>query len=629
MRAVPLSLVAACVFAALPARAAEYHLTISENTVNKSGAVARGMTINGTIPGPTLRWREGEDVTIKVTNRLKEDSSIHWHGMILPFRMDGVPKISFPGIKPGQTFTYRFRVKQAGTYWYHSHSGVQEQSGVYGSIVIEPRKRVHRYDRDIVVVLSDWSDTDAKRILANLKRESDYYNRNKRTLVGLIGELRRGRKNAREVIKDRLEWGQMRMDPTDIADVTGATYTYLINGQSPKQNWTSVFKPGERVRIRFINGSAMTYFDVKIPGLRMTVVQADGQNVQPVKVDEIRIAVAETYDVIVEPKTRVAYTIFARSMDRSGYARATLAIRKGLSAAIPPLGKRPILGMDAMMGHGGHGMSSSGSGSSMPGMDHSKMGHGSPTTPPAGTPKSTTMDHSKMGHGGSTMPRTAAPKSRPIDHSKMGHAGGSAVQSKRPSPTAMDHSKMGHGSSGMKPSGAAKPKQTDMDHSKMGHNMGSDRNGSGGGAKPVSKLQYSQLRALTPNEDTRAPEREIVLRLTGSMERYFWTINGKKFSEAEPIRLRLGERVRFTFINTTMMDHPMHLHGMWMNLVNGAGARFSPKKHTISVGPGETIKADITVDAPGEWAFHCHLLYHMDTGMFRKVVVARSQASAN
>ena len=563
MKIIPLGLIAASVFAALPASAAEYHLTISERTVNKTGKTARGMTINGSIPGPTLRWREGEDVTIKVTNRLKEDSSIHWHGMILPFRMDGVPKISFPGIKPGQTFTYRFKVQQSGTYWYHSHSGVQEQSGVYGSIVIEPRKRVHRYDRDVVVVLSDWSDTDAKRILANLKRESDYYNRNKRTVVGLIGELRRGRKSAREIIKNRLEWGQMRMDPTDIADVTGATYTYLVNGQSPKQNWTSVFKPGERVRLRFINGSAMTYFDVKIPGLSMTVIQADGQNIQPVKVDEIRIAVAETYDVIVEPKSRAAYTIFARSMDRSGYARATLAIRKGLAAAIPPLGKRPVLGMDAMMGHGGHTMSSGGSGSTMSGMDHSKMGQGSGTMAPAAKPKSTTMDHSKMGHGGGSTPPTKAPKSATMDHSKMGHGGGTAASTATPKPTAMDHSKMGHGSAGTKMAGETKPKQAGMDHSKMGHSMGTDRKGAGSGEKPATKLQYSQMRALTPNEDTRAPGREIVLRLTGSMERYFWTINGKKFSEAEPIRLRLGERVRFTFINTTMMDHPMHLHGMW------------------------------------------------------------------
>ncbi len=576
---------------ASPATAGEYSLSIAEQAVTISGKTARGMTINGQIPGPTLRWREGEDVTIKVTNRMDVDTSIHWHGMILPYRMDGVPMISFAGIKPGQTFTYKFRVKQAGTYWYHSHSGVQEQSGVYGSIVIEPRKRARRYDRDVVIVLSDWSDTNAMRILANLKRRSDYYNVRKRTLVGLLRDLRDRRKKSRDVVADRMDWGRMRMDPTDIADVTGATYTYLVNGQSPARNWTTLFKPGERIRLRFINGSAMTYFDVKIPGLTMTVVQADGQNVRPVQVKEFRIAVAETYDVIVEPKGRSAYTIFARSMDRSGYARGTLAIRQGLSAVIPPLGKPPVLTMSAM-GHGAHGGSSGGSGS-MPGMDHSKMGHGMPAKPTPRTAKPDTMDHSKMGHSAPAKSMTRAAKPDTVDHSKMGH-GMSTVRGAK--------SAVGADARAMKSSGPS---------------------------AVHDKLLYAHLRALTPNEDTRPAGRVIVLRLTGSMERYFWTINDKKFSDAKPIMLRLGERVRFTFINETMMDHPMHLHGMWMNIDNGAGPRLSPKKHTISVGPGQTVNADITVDAPGEWAFHCHLLFHMETGMFRKVVVARSQASVN
>ena len=601
MRAIPLSLVTAVILSTLPAFAGEYRLTIADRDMNITGKKARGMTINGTIPGPTLRWREGEEVTIRVTNRLKEDTSIHWHGLILPYRMDGVPGISFPGIKPGQTFTYRFKVQQAGTYWYHSHSGVQEQSGVYGSIVIEPRKRVQRYDRDVVVLLSDWSDTNAKRILANLKRESDYYNTNKRTLVGLIRELREGRRKPSAIIKDRLEWGRMRMDPTDIADVTGATYTYLMNGQSPGRNWTALFKPGERVRLRFINGSAMSYFDVKIPGLVMTVVQADGQNVKPVRVNEFRIAVAETYDVIVEPKDRSAYTIFARSMDRSGFARGTLATRQGLTAPIPPLGKRPVLNMDAM-GHAVHGMSSGGK-RMEPGMDHSKMGSGTTAKSMGGGAKPTTMDRHKMGQGSSAKPMTGAMKPGAMDHSRMGNPASRMPMTPTAKPSAMEHAKMGSGS------GAAGGKAATS-------------------ANPIhAKLKYAHLRALTPNQDTRAPGREIVLRLTGSMERYFWTINGKKFSEAKPIQLRLGERVRITFINETMMDHPMHLHGMWMNIVNGAGARLSPKKHTISVGPGKTVSADVTVDAAGEWAFHCHLLYHMDTGMFRKVVVAGAQAS--
>jgi CopA family copper-resistance protein len=523
------------------AQAATYDLTIEKKTVNVTGRDREAMTVNGQVPGPTLRFKEGEDVTINVTNKMDVDSSIHWHGILLPYQMDGVPGISFPGIKPGESFTYRFTVRQNGTYWYHSHSGLQEQAGVYGAIVIDAaRKEPYRYDREYVVLLSDWTDEKPETILSNLKKKSDYYNYNQRTLGTFFDDAKKQGFGA--AMRNRLDWGEMRMAPTDIADVTG--YTFLVNGKNPKQNWTALFKPGERVRLRFINGSAMSYFDVRIPGLKMTVVQADGNNVLPTPVDEFRIAVAETYDVIVHPREDKAFTIFAQSMDRSGAARGTLAPRAGMSAAVPKLSPRALLTMaDMGMAHGG--------------MDHADMGQ-------AGMP----------GMNDTNMP-------------------------------GMDHSKMGPKSDYAAGSGLA-PKST----------------------KGSKFLVYGDLRAMRPHKDFRKPDREIELRLTGNMERYFWSINGKKYSQAKPIRLKYGERVRFKFVNQTMMAHPMHLHGMWMQLDNGTG-RFSPLKHVVSVAPGMTLNVDVPVDAIGEWAFHCHLLYHMATGMFRKIIVEKQSAAVN
>ncbi|MQA67383.1 MAG: copper resistance system multicopper oxidase [Alphaproteobacteria bacterium] len=522
----------------VPAAAGTYSLTIEKKTVNFTGRDREAMTINGQVPGPTLRFKEGEDVTIHVTNKLDVDSSIHWHGFILPYQMDGVPGISFPGIKPGETFTYRFKVRQSGTYWYHSHSGMQEQQGMYGPVIIEPVKREpYRYDRDYVVMLSDWSDQSPHAILSNLKKKSDYYQYGQRTLGAFLDDA--AEKGFGAALRDRLEWGEMRMAPTDIADVAG--YAFLTNGRTAAQNWTGLFRPGERVRLRFINGSAMSYFDVRIPGLKMTVVQADGNDVLPMPVDEFRIAVAETYDVIVQPKEDRAYTIFAQSMDRAGAARGTLAPREGMVVEVPPLSPRPQLTMADM------------------GASHGDMDH--------------------AGHG-------AAP-------------GGGA---------------------------GADPH--------AGHVMGPmSEYVPGSGLAPVRKagekfLVYGDLRAMRPYAGYRKPDREIELKLTGNMERYFWSINGKKYSEAEPIRLKYGERVRFKFVNTTMMAHPMHLHGMWMQLDNGTG-RFSPLKHVVNVAPGMTLNVDVPVDAEGEWAFHCHLMYHMATGMFRKIIVEKQSAAAN
>jgi CopA family copper-resistance protein len=509
-----------------PALAATYDLVIDETPVNLTGHAATATTINGTVPGPTLHWREGEQVTIRVTNRMDRPTSLHWHGILLPYTMDGVPGVSFSGIAPGQTFTYRFTVAQSGTYWYHGHTGTQEQSGLYGPLVISPKTaEPYAYDRDYVVMLSDWTDEDPERVMARLKKDPDYYNHHRRTVGDFLHDAMR--EGLAAAVADRVAWGRMRMGPTDIADVTGATYTYLMNGKPPRVGWTGLYAPGERVRLRVINGSSMTFFDVRVPGLSMTVVEADGQDVEPVTVDEMRLGVAETYDVIVTPKDAAAYTIFAEAMDRSGYARGTLATRTGASAPIPERRPPPVRAMSDMPGMKMAGMAMKGM--SMKGMDRSGM----------------------------AMPAADGELARPG---------------------------LGLGDSGRR------------------------------------VLTYADLRARTPFYDARPPDREIELHLTGDMVRYMWSFDGKKYSEALPITLKEGERVRVVLVNDTMMEHPIHLHGMWMQLENGNGA-YSPRKHTIIVRPGERVSALVTADAPGQWAFHCHLLYHMEAGMFRKVVV--------
>ncbi len=534
-----------------------FDLTIGEASVNITGRQAPATLVNQLLPGPVLRWQQGDTVTLRVRNTLRAPTSIHWHGVRSPANMDGVPALSFKGIEPGETFTYRIPLPehQTGTYWYHSHSGFQEQTGLYGAIIIEPRGGYReRFERDYVVLLSDWSDTDPKQIVSNLKFQSDYYNFHQRTVGTFFADV--SRKGLGATVVDRLEWGRMRMSPTDIADVTGATYTYLLNGAGPNSNWTGLFRPGERVRLRFVNASSMTFFDVRIPDLPMQVVQADGNDVEPVPVDEFRIGVAETYDVIVQPGNG-AYTIFAQSEDRTGFARGTLAPRPGMAGPIPPMDPRPIRTM-ADMG--------------MAGMEH-------------GRSRISGMDHASM-------PR-------------------------------MDHSAMGHGSmAGMDMSDHwPKEGQVGVDNVAM---MPMDRikepgDGLDGNGRRV--LTYPMLRARERGADPRPPSREITLHLTGNMQRYMWGFDGKKFSEAEPIHLRLGERVRFTLINDTMMEHPIHLHGLWSELENGQG-EYRPYKHTVIVKPGEKLSYLVTADTSGVWAYHCHLLYHMEMGMFRTVVVA-------
>lgn len=535
-------------FASLAANAGEYDISVDRVQIDTGDFVKEGIGYNGASPGPILRFKEGEEVTINVTNNLDEMTSIHWHGLILPYQQDGVPGISFPGIKPGETFTYNFPIVQAGTYWFHSHSGFQEPNGAYGAIVIEPEGREpFRYDREYVVQLTDKHPHSGDRIMRNLKMSADYYNRQQQTVGDFIEES--GDKGFMATLMDRMMWGDMRMMKADIEDVQG--FTALINGKGPEQNWTGLFEKGDRVRLRFINSSAMTYFDVRIPGLEMTVVQADGNNVQPVNVDEFRIGVAETYDVIVRIRDEHAYTIFAESMGRSGFARGTLAPAEGMVADVPEMRDAPLLTMADMAGHRDHG-----------GMDHGSMDQG---------------DMAGMDDGGMNRDDMAG-----MDHSGMNHGGDSAL------PEDPFYAK----GSGLIPTA------------------------SNGG----KFLSYADLKAQKPLYEDREPTREIEMRLTGNMERYEWSINDVKYEDADPVVLQYGERVRFKFVNETMMTHPMHLHGMWSILDVGAD-KWNPIKHVISVAPATTVYMETEVDAPGEWAFHCHLSYHAASGMFRKIVV--------
>jgi CopA family copper-resistance protein len=540
----------------------DFDLRIAETPMNFTGSPRMAVTVNGTIPAPALRWREGDTVTLRVANALDEDTSIHWHGILLPANMDGVPGLSFDGIRPGETYVYRFRVRQSGTYWYHSHSGFQEQGGVYGPLLIEPREpEPFQYDREHVVMLSDWTDENPDRVFAKLKKQSDYYNFRQRTVGDLVRVIREHGFGA--TLAERAAWGEMRMSPADLADVTGYTYTYLMNGHAPAGNWTGLFRPGEKVRLRFINGAAMTYFDVRIPGLKMTVVAADGQYVHPVTVDEFRIAVAETLDVIVEPSGQEAFTIFAQAMDRTGYAAGTLAVRQGLQTEVPALDPRPLLTV-ADMGH-----------------DMSAMGQAAKPADP---------------HAGHTMPGQQPPAADP----RAGHAM-SAMGGMQTHPA----SEKGNPLVDM---------QTMMPLSKL------DDPGIGLRDNGRRVLTYGDLTNLFADPDGRDPGRTVELHLTGHMARFAWSFNGVKFSDAEPVRLTYGERLRIVLVNDTMMTHPIHLHGMWSDVEDDAG-QFHLRKHTVDMPPGSRRSVRVTADALGRWAFHCHLLYHMEAGMFREVRV--------
>jgi len=540
-----------------------FDLTVGRSGVRIDGRQGPAITINGQLPAPLLRWREGDEVVLRVHNTLDEDTSIHWHGLILPFQMDGVPGVTFPGIRPGETFEYRFPVRQAGTYWYHSHSGLQEQLGHYGPIVIDPAGTDPvDHDREYVIVLSDYTFEGPERVFDRLMKSSDTYNFQQRTVPDFFADA--AEQGLGQALRDRLMWGRMRMNPTDISDVTAATLDYLVNGHGPGDNWTGLFNPGERVRLRFINASAMTIFNVRFPDLPMTVVQADGLNVQPVEVGEFQFGPAETYDVIVQPDADRAFTLMCESIDRSGFARATLAPRPGMTAPVPPLRPRPTLTMrDMGMDHGAM---------SGDGMDHGSAGHGA-------------MDHGAMGHG--TMDAASQ---------RHDHPAGPGVVNLAEAPA----SRLGEPGAGLEDAG---------------HKV----------------LVYTDLKSLDPNPDTRPPGRELEVHLTSNMERYMWSFDGVRFSEVvDPIVFHEGERVRLTMVNDTMMPHPIHLHGMFFDVVTGdTQDRHKPRKHTITVKPGEKLSVDITADAVGDWAFHCHLLYHMHAGMFQVVSVLPGEAPAH
>ncbi|WP_312761737.1 copper resistance system multicopper oxidase [Stutzerimonas balearica] len=548
----------------------EFDLTIDSMSVDFTGKRRTAMAINGSIPGPLLRWREGDTVTLRVRNRLPHDTSIHWHGILLPANMDGVPGFSFAGIAPDGMYEYRFKVKQSGTYWYHSHSAFQEQLGVYGPLIIDPEEpEPFAYDRDYVVFLSDWTDESPARVLAKLKKRSDYYNQGRRTLGDFIDDV--ADNGWTDTISERWAWAKMNMSPTDLADISGATYTYLLNGQAPDGNWTGLFQPGERIRLRLINGSAMSYFDFRIPGLKLTVVAADGQNVEPVQVDEVRLAVAETLDVIVEPDgSQDAYTLFAQSMDRSGFARGTLAVRDGLQAPVPEPDPRPELSMEDM-GHGDH------------------AAHGQAAAP-------VQSDDPHAGHGD-------------MNHGAMNQG-------------QMDHAAMGHGTSGsgMQAHPASETDNPLVDMQTMMPVPKLDDPGIGLRDNGRRVLTYADLRSTFADPDGRVPTRTIELHLTGHMERFAWSFDGIPFADAEPIRLSYGERVRFVLVNDTMMHHPIHLHGLWSDLEDEHG-NFQVRKHTIDMPPGSKRSYRVTADALGRWAYHCHMLMHMDLGMFREVRV--------
>ena len=520
-------------------------LTIGHSPFKVDGREGHAVTTNGTVPGPLVRLKEGQNVRLSVTNTLDEDTSIHWHGLLLPFQMDGVPGVSFPGIKPGETFTYEFKVRQAGTYWYHSHSGLQEQMGHYGPIVIDPAgEDPVQYDREHVIVLSDYSFMHPHEMFRKLKAHAGYFKTQKQTVAGLL-------KGEDQTFKDRKEWSRMLMDPTDVLDVTGSTYTFLINGHGPMDNWTGLFTPGERVRLRFVNAGAMTIFNVRIPGLKLQVVQSDGQNVQPVEVDEFQISPAETYDIVVQPTADQAYTLVAEAADRSGMGRATLAPRLGMAAAVPPLRKRPLLNMRDM------------------GMDHSAM--------PG-------MEGMEMDHSGMSMrdPRNA--------------------------PTV----KMGPGVQMISPMPVDRTGDPGQGLEDVGHKV----------------LTYKDLRSLEPNPDPRPPSRELEIHLTGNMERFMWAFDGVSYSHLkDPIPFRYNERVRVVLVNDSMMAHPIHLHGHFFEVVTGNPGRH-PRKHTVNVLPGGKVAFDLTADERGDWAFHCHLLFHMHAGMFNVVTVRPLEGGA-
>nr|WP_228271248.1 multicopper oxidase domain-containing protein [Acinetobacter brisouii] len=624
-------MVAACLIVpqSIFAAVREYHLKISEQTINVTGKPVKKLTVNGQFPAPTLTFEEGDDAVIYVHNQLKNQSTaLHWHGILLPAVMDGVPGFNgFKGIAPNGDFVYRFKIRQTGTYWYHAHSAGQEQDGLYGALIIYPKNHqpitpAEKTDRDDVIMFSDFHESSSEQIMKNLKKSSDYYQNQRETVADVLKQSKQ--QGLKATWQNRSMWNRMRMLRTDLSDVTG--YHFLVNGKTPQQNWTSTFKTGEKIRLRMINASAMSFFDVRIPNLKMTVVSADGQPVQPVTVDEFRFGAGETYDVIVEPK-QAQYQIQAESIDRSGFALATLRNQDAAPTALPEPQHRPraVLNMQDM------------------GMMHTDSEHSSDST-----------QHDMSAMKGMDMDMSDMQNMIPEQHQKMMQQMNHAMSSGQPmlgmqdmdmssmkNMTPEQHQKMmqqmnhemssGQSMSGMQDMDMSNMKNmTPEQHQKMMQNMKTPSTqavveGWANASTPqgLKALSYADLRPLYPQKDTRAPQQEIVLHLGGNMERYIWTMNGKKFNQATPIQVQYGERVKLTFVNDSMMAHPMHLHGMFVQLENGQPLAELPNKHTIIVPPGQKVSVLLTADELGEWAIHCHLLYHMSAGMMNKLVVAK------
>ncbi|MBF8179162.1 copper resistance system multicopper oxidase [Herminiimonas contaminans] len=574
----------------------QFDLVVAESPVNFTGKPAIATTINGTLPAPTLRWKEGETVTIRVTNRLAVSTSIHWHGIILPFQMDGVPGISFNGIAPGETFTYRFKVQQSGTYWYHSHSGFQEQTGMFGAIIIDPAQgKDIAADREHVLLLSDWMDDDPMTVLGRLKKQGDYYNYGQLTAGEFFSDV--SKDGWKAALSKRKMWNEMRMNPTDMGDLSAAVLTFLTNGITPAGNWTGLFQKGEKVRLRCINGSGNTFYDVRIPGLKLKVVQVDGINIEPISVDEFRFGPGETCDVIVEPKDDV-YTVFSQTMDRTGYALGTLAVKSGLRAPVPAIDKLEWLSMEDMMGDM----------SNMAGMDHGAMNMGGMSMDNMDMSGMSSMEGDSMAQ----MPNMAG-----MDHSAMGMQHGGM---------AMDHSKHAANADPLK-TPSKKPRHASTEYGASTDNrIDSPRttlNDPGVGLRNNGRrvLTLADMHTIGGPLDPRGPGREIELHLTGNMERYTWSFDGLEFGKSSPVHFKYGERVRVILQNDTMMTHPMHLHGVWSELETPEG-EFLARRHTIPVQPAQRISFLVTADALGRWAWHCHLMMHMDAGMFREVIIA-------
>jgi CopA family copper-resistance protein len=561
----------------------DFRLSIGETPVNFTGRTRPAITVNGSLPAPILRWREGTTVNLRLGNALPAGSihgditSLHWHGILLPSNMDGAPGFSFDGIRRGEAYQYKFDVRQNGTYWYHSHSAMQEQAGLYGAIIIDAAEpEPFAYDRDYVVLLSDWTDLAPAALMRRLKKMAMHDNYYQRTVGDFFRDVRE--EGLKATLADRRMWGQMRMTPTDLSDVNANTYTYLMNGVTSLGNWTALFRSGEKVRLRFINGSAMTYFDVRIPGLKMTVVAADGQYVHPVTVDEFRIGVAETYDVIVEPSGQDAFSIFAQDIGRTGYVSGTLAVREGLRAPVPAVDARPILTLDDM-GHGG-------------------MGHG--------------------GHDTSKMRADEAPDMQGMDHS--GHDMSSKQNADHAGHDMGGMQSMDHGDGGMQTHPASERRNPLVDMQTMSPTSKLDDPGIGLRDNGRKVLTYASMRSLFDDPDGRDPGRTVELHLTGHMEKFAWSFDGIPFVSAEPLRLNYGERMRIVLVNDTMMTHPIHLHGLWSDVENDAGD-FHLRKHVVDMPPGSKRSFRVRADALGRWPFHCHLLYHMESGMMREVRV--------